>query len=151
LSIAIEQERSLIVKTPKAGGPRRSRLLHAESRISPALSFFPQALAVPAASSMEAAAYAVAEASDMGDTHAVGETATPKMGDIHAAVGETAASEMGGTYAAAETHAVIDDRPLGAHPVIEAATFEVGEPRALVDVADAASHSMVETVIAKAG
>ena len=26
----------------------------------------------------EAAAYAVAEASDMGDTHAVGETATPK-------------------------------------------------------------------------
>ena len=37
----------------------------------------------------EATAYAVAEASDMGDTHAVGETATPKMGDIYAAVGET--------------------------------------------------------------
>ena len=59
--------------------------------------FFPPALTVPAASSMEAAghavaeaaAYAVAEASDMGDTHAVGETATPKMGDIYAAVGET--------------------------------------------------------------
>jgi hypothetical protein len=71
-------------------------------------------LAVPAASSMEAAAYAVAEASDMGDTHAVGETATPKMGDILPAVGETAASEMGGTYAAAETHAVMGDGPLGA-------------------------------------
>ena len=31
----------------------------------------------------------MAETSDMGDTHAVGETATPKMGDIYAAVGET--------------------------------------------------------------
>ena len=35
------------------------------------------------------AAYAVAKTSDLGDTHAVGEIATPKMGDIYAAVGET--------------------------------------------------------------
>ena len=48
----------------------------------------------------EATAYAMAEASDMGDTHAVGETATPKMGDIYAAVGETVTSDMGDTYAA---------------------------------------------------
>jgi hypothetical protein len=44
----------------------------------------------------------------------VGETATPKMGDIYAAVGETVTSDMGGTYAAAETHAVMGDGPLGA-------------------------------------
>jgi hypothetical protein len=84
-----------------------------------------------AATAMETpeAATRMAEASDMGDTHAVGETATPKMGDIYAAVGETvtsdmcdtyavgetAAAEMGGTYAAAETHAVMRDGPLGAY------------------------------------
>jgi hypothetical protein len=38
----------------------------------------------------------------MGDTHAVGETATPKMGDIYAAVGET----VGETC-------YMDSRPLG--------------------------------------
>ena len=48
----------------------------------------------------------MAETSDMGDTHAVGETATPKMGDIYAAVGETVTSDMGDTYAA-NTHAVM--------------------------------------------
>jgi hypothetical protein len=93
------------------------------------------ALAVPAASvaatAMETpeAATRMAEASDMGDTHAVGETATPEMGDIYAAVGETVtsdmcdthavgetgAAEMGGTYAAAETHSVMGDGALGAH------------------------------------
>src|SRR5258708_6460537 len=61
---------------------------------------------------------------DMGDTHAVGETATSKMGDIYAAVSEsvtskmgdiyaavseTVTSKMGGTYAAAETHTVMGD------------------------------------------
>ena len=46
----------------------------------------------------------MAETSDMGDTYAVGETATSKMGDIYAAVSETATSKMGGTYAAAETN-----------------------------------------------
>ena len=78
------------------GNQAISTIAHEEGRISPALSF-PSALAVPPAASMEAAghavaeaaAYAVAEASDMGDTHAVGETATPKTGDIYAAVGET--------------------------------------------------------------
>src|ERR1700722_10616882 len=40
----------------------------------------------------------MAETSDMGDTHAVGETATSKMGDIYAAVSETVTSKMGGTY-----------------------------------------------------
>ena len=67
------------------------------------------------ASAMEAPETAghMAETSDMGDTHAVGEPATPKMGDIYAAVGETVTSDMGGTYAAAETHAVMGDGPLG--------------------------------------
>jgi hypothetical protein len=43
-----------------------------------------------AATAMETpeAATRMAEAADMGDTHAVGETATPEMGDIYAAVGE---------------------------------------------------------------
>ena len=52
------------------------------------------------ASAMEAPETAahMAETSDMGDTHAVGETATSKMGDISAAVSETVTSEMGGTY-----------------------------------------------------
>jgi hypothetical protein len=61
------------------------------------------------------AATDMAETSDMGDTQAVGETATSKMGDIYAAVSETVTSKMGGTYAAAETHAVMRDRPLGAY------------------------------------
>jgi hypothetical protein len=66
------------------------------------------------------------------------------------AVRETATPEMGDTYAV-ETHAVMDDCALGAYAVPEAATSEVGEPRAAVEVADTASHSMVETVIAEAG
>ena len=75
-----------------------------------------------AATAMETseAATNMAETSDMCDTHAVGETATPKMGDIYAAVGETVTSDMGDTYAA-ETHAVMDDCPLGAHAVREVA------------------------------
>ena len=71
----------------------------------------------------EATAYAVAEASDMGDTHAVGETATPKMGDIYAAVGETVTSDMGDTYAA-ETHAVMGDGPLGAYACVAEAVAD---------------------------
>jgi hypothetical protein len=67
----------------------------------------------------------MAETSDMGDTHAVGETATPKMGDIYAAVGETVTSDMGDTYAA-ETHAVMDDAPISADAhVSEAVTDAV--------------------------
>jgi hypothetical protein len=65
-------------------------------------------------------------------------------------VGETASPEMGDTYAV-ETHAVMGDCPFGAQAVIEAATSEVREPSAVVDVADTASDSMVETVIAEAG
>ena len=61
----------------------------------------------------------MAETSAMGDTQAVGETATPKMGDIYAAVGETVTSDMGDTDAA-ETHAVMDDCPVGADAVGEA-------------------------------
>lgn len=57
----------------------------------------------------------MAETSDMGDTYAVGETATSMMGDIYAAVSETVTSKMGGTYAAAGTHAVMGDGPLGGH------------------------------------
>ena len=41
--------------------------------------------AATAVETTEAATH-TAEASDMGDTHAVGETATPKMGDIYAAL-----------------------------------------------------------------
>ena len=65
----------------------------------------------------------MAETSDMGDTHAVGETAPAEMSGTKAAIHtygathamtKTAASDMGGTYAAAETHAVMGDGPLGA-------------------------------------
>ena len=124
-SSSIEQGQALICRTPKAGGPARSGDLDYCARGGPDLSgplFFPPALPAAAASSMEAtghavaeaAAYAVAEASDMGDTHAVGETATPKMGDIYAAVGETVTSDMGDTYAA-ETHAGMGNGPPGAY------------------------------------
>jgi hypothetical protein len=80
---------------------------------------------VPAASEATAvetreAATRMAERSDMGDTHAVGETATPKMGDIYAAVGETVTSDMGDTYAA-ETHAVMDDAPISADACVSEA------------------------------
>ena len=68
--------------------------------------------AATAVETTEAATH-TAEASDMGDTQAVGETATPEMGDIYAAVGETVTSDMGDTYAA-ETHAVMDDAPISA-------------------------------------
>jgi hypothetical protein len=45
----------------------------------------------------------------------------PKMREIYAAVSETVTSKMGGTYAAAETHAVMGDRPRGAYArVVEA-------------------------------
>ena len=69
------------------------------------------------------AAYAVAKTSDLGDTHAVGEIATPKMGDIYAAVGETVTSDIGDTYAA-ETHAVMGDGPLGAYARVAEAVAE---------------------------
>ena len=90
-------------------------------------SLFSSGLAVPAASSMEATGHAVAEAFGMGDTHAVDETATPKMGDIYAAVGETVTSDMGDTYAA-ETHAVMGDGPLGAYVLVAEAVAEFTGP-----------------------
>ena len=62
----------------------------------------------------------MAETSDMGDTHAVGETATSKMGDIYAAVSEPVTSDMGDTYAA-ETHAVMDDAPISADACVSEA------------------------------
>jgi hypothetical protein len=80
------------------------------------------------------AATRMAEASDMGDTHAVSETATPKMGDIYAAVGETVTSKMGDTYAA-ETHAVMDDRPVGAHAHMAEAVIGVTTEYSRVTVA----------------
>jgi hypothetical protein len=78
----------------------------------------------------------------------VGET-DPTVEAAPYAMAETATPEMGDTYAV-ETHAVMDDCPFGADAVIEAATSEVREPWALVDVADTASQRMVETVIAEA-
>jgi hypothetical protein len=78
----------------------------------------------------------------------VGETYTTEAARY--AMAETATPEMGDTYAV-ETDAVMDDCPFGADAVIEAATSEVREPWALVDVTDTASQSMVETVIAEAG
>ena len=86
---------------------------------------------------------------------AVRETATGEMGGTHAAAKATnavsEAPEMSGPYAVVETHAVMDDCPFGADAVIEAATSEVGEPWAVVDVTDTASYSMVETVTADTG
>ena len=73
------------------------------------------------------------------------ETAEASVGETYTtveaaryAMAETATPEMGDTYAV-ETHAVMDDCPFGAGAVIEAATSEVREPWALVDVADTAS------------
>jgi hypothetical protein len=105
---------------------------------------------VPTTAAVEATETAthMAEASDMGDTQAVGETATPEMGDT---VGETVTSHMGDIYAVVETHAVMDDAPISADAAVEAVTSEVGEPQAVVDAADTASHSMVETLIAEVG
>jgi hypothetical protein len=54
----------------------------------------------------------MAETSDMGDTHAVGETVTPKMGV---------------TYAAAETHAVMGDGPLGAYAHVAVPAISTGK------------------------
>jgi hypothetical protein len=84
------------------------------------------------------AAVETTEASSVRETAthmAVGETATPKMGDIYAAAGETAASEMDDTYAVVETHAVMDDCPLGAEPVAEAAVVRVPTKNSGVAVA----------------
>jgi len=67
----------------------------------------------------------MAETSDMGDTHAVGETATSKMGDIYAAISETVTSKMGGTYAAAETPAAIANTLADALAPLGAETFEL--------------------------
>ena len=78
----------------------------------------------------------------------VGETYTTVEATRYAMAETT--PEMGDTYAV-ETHAVMGDCPFGAYAVIEAAAFEVREPQAVVDVADIANHSMVETVMAEAG
>jgi hypothetical protein len=83
------------------------------------------------------------EAAGVGETYTTVEAARYAMA-------EAATPEMGDTYAV-ETHAVMGDCPFGAYAVIEAAAFEVREPQAVVDVADIANHSMVETVMAEAG
>jgi hypothetical protein len=89
----------------------------------------------------------MAETSDMGDTHAVGETATPKMGDIYAAVGETVTSDMGDTYAA-ETHAVMDDAPISADAhVSEAVTDAVVKVPAIVWSIETVRIAVVAKVI----
>jgi hypothetical protein len=74
---------------------------------------------VPAASEA-ATAVETPEAAGVGETYTTVEAAGH-------AVGETASPEMGDTYAA-ETHAVMDHCPFGAHAVIEAATSEAREP-----------------------
>src|SRR5580704_7007729 len=92
----------------------------------------------------------MAETSDMGDTHAVGETATSKMGDFYAAVSETVTSKMGGTYAAAETHAVMGDRPVGAHAHVPEAMIGVTAKYSRVAVAIAVRIAVVIAKIIRA-
>ena len=65
------------------------------------------------------AAARMAETSDMGDTHMpVGETSTPVMSSTEAAIHTCHAYT-------AETHAVMDDGPISADAVIEAAMVSV--------------------------
>jgi len=78
------------------------------------------ALAVPAASEA-ATAVETPEAGGVGETYTTVEAARYAMA-------ETATPEMGDTYAV-ETHAVMDDCLFGAYAVIEAAAFEVANPR----------------------
>jgi len=112
---------------------------------------------VPTASAMsKAAAHVMAETtttSDMGETHAAiathamaeaaayvvaaGNTHTHAVGEAAAhAVAEAATAEMGDTYAV-ETHAVMDDRPVGAHAnVAEAVVLAIGTGGPLRDIGD---------------
>src|SRR5271169_4678970 len=92
----------------------------------------------------------MAEASDMGDTHAVGETATPKMGDIYAAVGETVTSDIGDTYAA-ETHAVMGDGPLGAYARVAEAVAEFTVSAIVGTIAAVRQISVIAVVVGGVG
>jgi hypothetical protein len=109
----------------------------------------PTASEASAVETTEAATH-MAEPSDMGDTDAVGETGTPKMGDIYAAVGETVTSDMGGTYAAAETHAVMGYGPLGAYAHVAEAMIGVTAKYSRVAVAIAVRIAVVIAKIIRA-
>ena len=68
---------------------------------------------------------------------------TPEATTMEAAAMEATAEPTG----VGETYMV----EAATHAMPEAATSEVGEPWVVVDVADTASHGMVETVTAEAG
>jgi hypothetical protein len=121
----------MIVKIPKAGGPGQSGDLDScahggPDQIRPSL--FSPALAVPAAASMEAPGYAVAETTGVGEPYTMIETATY-------AVAEAA------TYAMAEAATKI---------MIEAASHAMAEVSAeagdTCSMIGATSHAMTEAV-----
>jgi hypothetical protein len=70
------------------GNQAISTIAHEEGRISPALSF-PSALAVPAASSMEAAGHAVSKTAGVGEPCTMIEAATYAMAEAAAESGDT--------------------------------------------------------------
>jgi hypothetical protein len=87
LPVAVEQERSLIVKTPG-----QSADLDYCARGGPDLSgplLVPLALAVPAAPSMEAAGHAVAKTTGVSESYAMSEAASHAMGEAVAESGDT--------------------------------------------------------------
>jgi hypothetical protein len=140
---------------PRSGGGQKERVEETRPFQFSRKVLREQALAVPAASEPATAvetpeaATRMAEASDMGDTHAVGETATPKMGDIYAAVGETVTSDMGDTCAA-ETHAVMDDAPISAGAHVSEAMIGVTAKYSRVAVAIAVRIAVVIAKIIRA-
>jgi hypothetical protein len=90
-ALAVEQVWSPIVKhqRPAAlGNQAISTIAHEEGRISPALSF-PSGLAMPAASSMEAAGHAVAKTAGVGERCTMIEAATYAMAEAAAESGDT--------------------------------------------------------------
>jgi len=108
LPVAVEQVWSPIVKhqMPAAlGNQAISTIAHEEGRISPALSF-PSALAVPAASSMEAAGHAVSKTAGVGEPCTMIEAATYAMAEAAADSGDT--RTMGEAASHAMTQAVAE-------------------------------------------
>src|SRR5271166_3428073 len=122
--------------TPGCLGGRPSLPTPCRKRGSRREVYAKRALAVPTASAMsKAAAHAMAEAAAY--VVAAGNTHTHTVGEAAAhAVAEAATAEMGDTYAV-ETHAVMDDRPVGAHAnVAEAVVLAIGTGGPLRDIGD---------------
>jgi hypothetical protein len=86
---------------PALGNQAISTIAHEEGRISPALSF-PSCLAVPAASSMEAAGHAMAKTTGVGEPCTMIEAATYAMAEAAAESGDTR------TMGEAASHAVVE-------------------------------------------